>query len=138
VPANKASSLLQKAMQTNQHGLCPVVTGYDDLGRPGKHNELLVATLVMGRGASTKSTSWFMPLLHWHDPSLVKGVAPKFYQYIANKIQAGVWQKNDKWHHQPSTKKMSPNLGKMFKVYSIKFFCLNRLIMQRIACYLLE
>jgi hypothetical protein len=49
VPASKASSLLQKALQTDQHKLCPVLTGDDDLGVPRKGRELLIVALVTGK-----------------------------------------------------------------------------------------
>jgi hypothetical protein len=46
VPASKASSLFEKALQTDQHKLCPVVTGVDDLGVSQKGRGLLIAALV--------------------------------------------------------------------------------------------
>jgi hypothetical protein len=86
-PPRPAAFFRRPCKPTNTE-LCPVVTGDDHLGRPGRHFELLVVNLITGRGSIRKEHKLkFMSLLHWPDPSLVIGIAPNFNQYIATKIQ---------------------------------------------------
>ena len=90
VSASDTRSLLDNTLQACQYGLCPVVTADDDLGVQGKHHELLVAAFMYQGRDNIREKHSSVPIIMlrcWPDPSLVKGVAPKFNQCTTNWMQ---------------------------------------------------